>query len=114
MLADCTQDMRVVQEEIFGPVLTVQTFADEDEAVRLANGTYGLAGGVFTTDMGCALRVCAGVDTGIMYVNTYMDDTQGVPVSPHRQSGTTVDGGLDGLKEYTVLKQINLKAGCDS
>ncbi|PWG62184.1 aldehyde dehydrogenase family protein [Bifidobacterium callitrichidarum] len=110
VLVDCTQDMRVVQEEIFGPVLTVQTFKDEAEAVRLANGTrYGLAGGVFTADMGRALRVCSGVDTGIMYANTYMDETQGISVSPHRQSGTTVDGGLAGLREYTVLKQINLK-----
>ncbi|MBT1180689.1 aldehyde dehydrogenase family protein [Bifidobacterium sp. CP2] len=110
VFVDCTPDMRIVQEEIFGPVLTVQTFTDEAEAIRLANDTrYGLAGGVFTSDMGRALRVCTGVDTGIMWVNTYMDDTQGMSVSPHGQSGTTVDGGLDGLKEYTVLKQINLK-----
>ncbi|MCH9276840.1 aldehyde dehydrogenase family protein [Bifidobacterium amazonense] len=110
VFVDCREDMRIVREEIFGPVLTVQTFADETEAIRLANATrYGLAGGVFTSDMGRALRVCRGVDSGIMWANTYMDDTGGLPVSPHRQSGVTVDGGLDGLKEYTVLKQINLK-----
>ncbi|NMM99424.1 NAD-dependent aldehyde dehydrogenase [Bifidobacterium sp. DSM 109958] len=109
VFVDCTQDMRIVQEEIFGPVLTVQTFKDEAEAVRLANGTrYGLAGGVFTSDMGRALRVCGNVDTGIMWANTYMDDAPGISVSPHRQSGMSVDGGLDGLKEYTVLKQITL------
>ncbi|MBT1174661.1 aldehyde dehydrogenase family protein [Bifidobacterium sp. LC6] len=110
VLVNCNEHMRVVSEEIFGPVLTVQTFSDEAEAVRLANSTsYGLAGGVFTRDMGRALRVCTNVNTGIMWANTYMDETPGVPVSPHKQSGTTVDGGLDGLKEYTVLKQINLK-----
>ncbi|MBW3091845.1 aldehyde dehydrogenase family protein [Bifidobacterium sp. 82T10] len=110
VLVDCTQDMRVVQEEIFGPVLTVQTFADEEEAIRLANGTrYGLAGGVFTSDLGRALRVCSGVNTGIMWANAYLEDTAGMAVSPHRQSGMSVDGGLDGLLEYTVLKQINLK-----
>ncbi|KFI97486.1 aldehyde dehydrogenase family protein [Bifidobacterium stellenboschense] len=109
VLVDCDEHMRVVNEEIFGPVLTVQTFTDEQEAIRLANSTgYGLAGGVFTRDMGRALRVCSAVDTGIMWANTYMEETPGMPVSPHRQSGTTVDGGLDGLKEYTVLKQINL------
>lgn len=97
-------------KSFFEPVLTVQTSSDEAEAVRLANSTsYDLAGGVFTRDMGRALRVCTNVNTGIMWANTYMDETPGVPVSPHKQSGTTVDGGLDGLKEYTVLKQINLK-----
>lgn len=110
VLVDCRQTMRVVQEEIFGPVLTVQTFGDEREAIELANGTrYGLAGGVFTADMGRALRVCNAVDTGIMWANTYMDGTPGMSLSPHRQSGMSVDGGIDGLKEYTVLKQINLK-----
>ena len=110
VLVDCTQNMRVVNEEIFGPVLTVQTFTDEQESVRLANSTrYGLAGGVFTSDMGRALRVCSNVDAGIMWANTYLDETPGMSVSPHGQSGMSVDGGLDGLKEYTVLKQINLK-----
>lgn len=75
VLVDCTQDMRVVNEEIFEPVLTVQTFTDEAEAVRLANATgYGFAGGVFTSDMGRALRVCSAVDTNIMWANTYMDE----------------------------------------
>ena len=110
VFVNCTEDMRIVKEEIFGPVLTVQTFTDEEEAVRLANSTrYGLAGAVFTGDMGRALRVCSRVNTGIIWANTFMEDTPGMAISPHRQSGMSIDGGLDGLQEYTVLKQINLK-----
>lgn len=74
VLVDCTQDMRVVNEEIFEPVLTVQTFTDEAEAVRLANAIRLFAGGVFTSDMGRVLRVCSAVDTNIMWANTYMDE----------------------------------------
>lgn len=107
---NCKSDMRIVKEEIFGPVLTVQTFKDENEAIAIANDTrYGLAGAVFTSDMGRMLRVCSQVNTGILWANTFMEYTPAVPVSPHGQSGMCLDGGIAGLEEYTVLKQINLK-----
>ena len=106
----CTPEMRIVKEEIFGPVLTVQTFKEEKEAIALANSTrYGLAGAVFTSDLGRALRVSNQVDTGMLWVNTYMENSPSIPVSPHGNSGLCLDGGMAGLEEYTVLKQINLK-----
>ena len=106
----CTPEMRIVKEEIFGPVLTVQTFKEEKEAIALANSTrYGLAGAVFTSDLGRALRVSNQVNTGMLWVNTYMENSPSIPVSPHGNSGLCLDGGMAGLEEYTVLKQINLK-----
>ena len=69
--------MRIVREEIFGPVLAVQLFEAEDEAVRLANDTiYGLAGGVFTSDRGKGLRVLKKLRAGITWLNTYHPDIQ--------------------------------------
>lgn len=110
VFTDCRQDMRIVQEEIFGPVLTVQTFSREEEAISLANGTrYGLAGGLFTSDLGRALRVAGEINTGVLYVNSFMEGSAGMSISPHKQSGIGTVGGLEGLQEFTILKQINLK-----
>lgn len=110
IFVECAQNMRIVQEEIFGPILTVQKFSSEEEAIQLANDTqYGLAGGVFTSDLGRALRVCEGINTGILWVNSYMEGSSGMSISPHKQSGIGTVGGLEGLQEFTVLKQINLK-----
>ena len=115
IFTDCRQDMRIVQEEIFGPVLTVQKFSTEKEAIEMANGgIYGLAGAVFTNDIGRALRVCSSVDTGVLYVNAYMIGNKGVPISPHRESGTGIVGGVEGLKEFAVLKQINIKLNAEA
>ncbi len=110
VFVQCTPEMRIVKEEIFGPVLTVQTFKNEKEAIDLANSTrYGLAGAVFTSDLSRALRVSSQVNTGMLWVNTFMENTPSIPVSPHGQSGLCLDGGIPGLEEYTILKQINLK-----
>ena len=69
---NCTRDMRIVREEIFGPVASVLTFETEEEAVRMANDTeYGLAGGVFTRDISRALRVISEIRAGITWVNCY-------------------------------------------
>ena len=103
--------MRIVQEEIFGPVLTVQKFSDEESAIELANDVqYGLAGAVFTKDLERAVRVCRNVNTGIMWVNTYLEDSGVLASSPHKQSGIGIAGGIEGIKEFTVLKQINVRA----
>lgn len=110
VFVDCKQDMRIVQEEIFGPVLTVQKFSTEEEAIELANGTrYGLAGGLFTNDLGRALRLTGEVNTGVLYVNAFMEGSSGLSISPHKQSGIGTVGGLLGLQEFTVIKQINIK-----
>ncbi|QHI73927.1 aldehyde dehydrogenase family protein [Aminipila terrae] len=106
---DCKNHMRIVQEEIFGPVLTVQSFSTEEEAINMANDTiYGLAGAVFTKDIEKALRVCKSVKSGILWVNTYLEAGSSLPVTPYKQSGIGVVGGVQGLEEFTVLKQINM------
>lgn len=109
MFIDCKSNMRIVKEEIFGPVLTVQSFSTEEEAIDIANDTiYGLAGAVFTKDIGKALRVCKFVKSGLLWVNTYLEAGSSLPVSPYKQSGIGVMGGIQGLEEFTILKQINM------
>ena len=72
LLVDVTNDMRVAQEEIFGPVAVVMKFKDEEEVIRMANESeYGLGGAVWTRDINRAVRVCRAIETGRMWVNTY-------------------------------------------
>ncbi|MGC8492187.1 MAG: aldehyde dehydrogenase family protein [Syntrophobacteraceae bacterium] len=102
-------DMRIVQEEIFGPVLVVQTFTDEAEAVRLANDVvYGLAGAVFTSDVAKAHRVIKKLRAGITWINTYHPTYNEAPWGGYKQSGIGRELGTFGLEEYTEVKQINV------
>ena len=102
-------DMRIVREEIFGPVLVVQLFDTEEEAVRLANDTvYGLAGGVFTQDLGKALRVLKRLRAGITWANTYHPTFNEAPWGGYKQSGIGRELGTFGLDAYMETKQINL------
>jgi betaine-aldehyde dehydrogenase len=102
-------DMRIVREEIFGPVLAVQLFDTEEEAVRLANDTvYGLAGAVFTQDMGKALRVLKKLRAGITWANTYHPTFNEAPWGGYKQSGIGRELGTFGLDAYLETKQINL------
>lgn len=102
-------DMRIVQEEIFGPVLVVQTFKDEADAVRLANDTvYGLAGAVFTTDAAKAHRVVKKMRAGITWINTYHPTYNEAPWGGYKQSGIGRELGTFGFDEYTEVKQINV------
>jgi betaine-aldehyde dehydrogenase len=101
--------MRIVQEEIFGPVLVVQTFADEAEATRLANDTvYGLAGAVFTQDIGKAHRVIRKLRAGITWINTYHPTYNEAPWGGYKQSGIGRELGTYGYDAYTEVKQINV------
>jgi betaine-aldehyde dehydrogenase len=101
--------MRIVREEIFGPVLVVQLFDTEEEAVRLANDTvYGLAGGVFTQDLGKALRVLKRLRAGITWANTYHPTFNEAPWGGYKQSGIGRELGTFGLDAYLETKQINL------
>jgi betaine-aldehyde dehydrogenase len=101
--------MRIVQEEIFGPVLAVQLFEDEAEAVRLANNTvYGLAGGVFTHDTAKGLRVLHRLRAGITWLNTYHPTFNEAPWGGYKQSGTGRELGTWGLDAYLETKQINI------
>lgn len=102
-------DMRIVQEEIFGPVLVVQKFKDEQEAIALANGTvYGLAAGVFTTDGAKAMRVIKKMRAGITWINTYHPTYNEAPWGGYKQSGIGRGLGTYGYEEYTEVKQINI------
>lgn len=103
------EDMRIVQEEIFGPVLAVQKFRDEEEAVRLANNTvYGLAGGVFTKDGAKALRVVKRLRAGITWINSYHPTYNEAPWGGYKQSGMGRELGTFGYEAYTEVKQINI------
>lgn len=109
IFTDTTPDMRIVQEEIFGPVLVVQRFKDEEEAVRLANNTvYGLAGGVFTRDGAKAMRVMKKLRAGITWINTYHPTYNEAPWGGYKQSGIGRELGTYGLDAYTEIKQINV------
>lgn len=102
-------DMRIVREEIFGPVLVVQRFRDEAEAIRLANDSvYGLAGGVFTQDGAKAMRVIRKLRAGITWINTYHPTYNEAPWGGYKQSGIGRELGTFGLEAYTEVKQINL------
>ncbi|MFJ6087707.1 aldehyde dehydrogenase family protein [Streptomyces sp. NPDC092369] len=107
VLGDCSVGMHVVQEESFGPVLTVERFRDEDEAVRLANGTiYGLAGAVFTTDEGKAARVASRLRLGTVWINDYHPYVPQAEWGGFKQSGFGRELGPSGLAEYRETKHI--------
>ena len=108
IFVDTTPDMRIVQEEIFGPVLVVQKFKDEAEALRLANDTkYGLAGAVFTNDISKAYRVIKKVRAGITWINSYHPTYNEAPWGGFKQSGNGRELGTFGYEAYTEVKQIN-------
>jgi betaine-aldehyde dehydrogenase len=104
---DVTPEMRIVREEIFGPVAVIQKFKHEEEAIELANDTiYGLAGGVFTSDGAKALRVIKEVRAGITWVNTYGPTYNEAPWHGYKQSGIGSSLGTFGLDEFQEVKQI--------
>lgn len=104
-----TPSMRVVQEEIFGPVLAVQRFEDEADAVKLANDcVYGLAAGVFTNDVAKAHRVIRKLRAGITWINTYHTAYNEAPWGGYKQSGMGRELGTYGFDAFTELKQINV------
>ncbi|WP_066073556.1 aldehyde dehydrogenase family protein [Neobacillus soli] len=104
-----TSDMRIVREEIFGPVVTIQKFKDEEEAIKIANDSeYGLAGAVFSKDQNKAIRVIKKVRAGITWVNAYHLTTIQAPWGGYKQSGIGRSLGTYGLDEYQEIKQINI------
>src|ERR1035438_2183245 len=93
--------MKVHDEEIFGPVLTITSFRNEAEAVAIANSVeYGLSGSVWTSDSERSLRLVKAMDTGIVWVNTMLTGYPEIPVPPHKMSGTGVELGIEGLLTY--------------
>src|SRR5690349_15273540 len=109
IFADVDNRSRIAQEEIFGPVLAVIPFADEAEAVRIANDTpYGLAGAVWTRDVFRGIRVLKQIRAGILWLNTYHPTYNEAPWGGYKQSGTGRELGPYGLDAYLETKQINI------
>lgn len=101
-------DSRMVQEEIFGPILAVQLFDDDDEAIALANCTeFGLAAGLWTNDLQRTWRLCREVEAGTVWVNTYNRFYSELEVGGVKQSGLGRQQGIVGLEEFTEVKSLN-------
>ena len=106
------QDDQAIQEEIFGPVITVQTFTDEADALAKANGVpYGLSSSVWTRDHGTALRLSRDLDFGCVWINTHIPLAAEMPHGGFGQSGYGKDLSGYGLEDYTRVKHVMSSLG---
>ncbi|ERB66284.1 betaine-aldehyde dehydrogenase [Vibrio coralliilyticus OCN008] len=112
VFTDCTDDMPHVQNEIFGPVMSVLKFSDESDVIERANDTsYGLAAGVFTQDLSRAHRVIHQLQAGICWVNTWGDSPAEMPVGGYKHSGIGRENGPETLRHYTQTKSVLIELG---
>lgn len=112
VFADCRDDMRIVREEIFGPVMSILAFDDEDEVIARANDTeYGLAAGVVTENLSRAHRVIHRLEAGICWINTWGESPAEMPVGGYKQSGIGRENGIATLNAYTRTKSVQVELG---
>jgi 2-formylbenzoate dehydrogenase len=109
IFGDVTPDMRIAQEEIFGPVLSILTFRDEDEAVAIANGVdFGLTASVWTNDLRTAHRVAGRIEAGFVWINDSSKHFPGAPFGGFKNSGVGREEGLEELLAFTQTKTVNV------
>ena len=115
IFADVTNNMKIAQEEIFGPVVVIIPFEGEEEGVHLANDVrYGLAAGVWTRDTGKAHRVAHALEAGSIWVNHYSAYPSEAPFGGFKESGTGHDLGLESLAEYLETKNVHVNIGLET
>ena len=112
IFTDCTDSMKIIQEEIFGPVLCILAYETVDEVIRRANDTpLGLAAGVFTKDLNLAHKVIARLDAGITWVNTWGESPAEMSVGGWKQSGVGVENGKKGMEAWVRNKSTLVDMG---
>jgi betaine-aldehyde dehydrogenase len=112
VFTDCRDDMTIVREEIFGPVMSILIYDNDEEVIRRANDTdYGLAAGVVTRDLNRAHRVIHKLEAGICWINTWGESPAEMPVGGYKQSGVGRENGLVTLGHYTRIKSVQVELG---
>jgi len=110
-----TNDMRIAQEEVFGPILSVISFTDEEHAITIANDSkFGLGSGVWTSDIGRAFRMSERIQAGTVWVNTYRAVSYMSPFGGYKDSGLGRENGIDAIREYLQVKSVWINTGAAS
>lgn len=112
VFSDCTDEMTIVREEIFGPVMSILTYDSEEEVIRRANDTeFGLAAGLVTRDLNRAHRVIHQLEAGICWINAWGESDAKMPVGGYKQSGVGRENGISSLAQYTRIKSVQVELG---